>query len=301
MRQALSDHRARPAEQRRVPQSSRGGRPADRTREKNARAKDPATRPRSPLQYRESCSSFARLMEDSAELSSVRSGGHPDSLGSAELPDADTRVVEAWRGWLEVLGTDAEAALAASMAYRQLDAAGRERWLAAVDQEVERVHVPRIALYAPLLAVEADPERRSAILRSLGPAEASATPRASARGLRGCSSGGLQVAAIVTPLYLDFAQVLACGYRVGEGIEWVRHDPIVNRHKTPRPGEKIGGVALESTTLKVLVDELAHAIVAHSRSGKSIPEALRAFADLFGSRSWPESHTSVGEGSLAER
>jgi hypothetical protein len=175
------------------------------------------------------------------------------------------------------------------MAYRQLDGPGRDRWLAAVDQELERLRVPRIALYAPLLAVEADPARRSAILTALGPAEASATPRASARGLRGCSGNGLRVAAIVTPLYLDFAQVLACGYRPSEGVEWVRHDPIVDWRETPKHGEQIGGVTLEGVTLRHLVDELAHAIVAHCRTGKSIPEALRAFADLFGSRPWPDS------------
>ena len=220
-------------------------------------------------------------------------------MGSGELPEADTRVVEAWRGWLEALGTDAEAALAASMAYRQLDGPGRDRWLAAVDQELERLRVPRIALYAPLLAVEADPDRRSAILRALGPAEASATPRASACGLRGRSANGLQVAAIVTPLYLDFAQVLACAYRPSEGIEWVRHDPIVDRRETPKHGEQIGGVTMENATLKHLVDELAHAIVAHCRTGKSIPEALRAFADLFGSRPWPEPCQSVGKGQSA--
>ena len=235
-------------------------------------------------------------MEESAELSNVRCGGHVDAGGSGELPEADTRVVAAWRGWLEALGTDAEAALAASMAYRQLDGPGRDRWLLAVDQELERLRVPRIALYAPLLAVESDPTRRSAILTALGPAEASATPRACARGLRGCSGNGLRVAAIVTPLYLDFAQVMACGYRPSEGIEWVRHDPIVDRRKTPNHGDPIGGVTLESVTLKHLVDELAHAIVAHCRSGKSIPEALRAFADLFGGRTWPEPCQLAGRG-----
>jgi hypothetical protein len=228
-------------------------------------------------------------MEDFAEAMFQKRGAAGQSLDNVTLPETDSRVVAAWRRWLEALGTDAEAALAASMAYRQLDGPGRSRWLAAVKQEVDRLSVPRIAVYAPLLAVENDPGRRACIVRSLGPADAAATPRSSARGLCGQLKGGLRVAAIVTPLYLDFAQVLACGYRPGEGIEWVRHDPIVDRRCTPVAGDDIGGVIVEGVPLKVLVDELAHAVVAHSRSGRPLPDALRAFADLFGGQCPAES------------
>jgi hypothetical protein len=198
--------------------------------------------------------------------------------------ELDVRVQRAWRRWLEALATDADAAVAASMAYAQLDSSARDQWLEAVEQEAGRLGVPRIALYAPLLAVEADPERRSAILKCIGPGDEAATPRASTRALQGTCSDGLRVAAIVTPLYMDFTQVLACGFRASEGIEWVRHDPIVDRRDTPKAGDELGGVTLENAPLKPLVDELAHAVVAHSRHGKSLPEALRAFADLFGGR-----------------
>ena len=84
------------------------------------------------------------------------------------------------------------------------------------------------------------------------------------------------------PLYLDFVQVLACGYATNSGFAWVRHDPIVDQRRAPIAGEAIGGVVMENTPLKPLVDELALAVLAHQRSGRELPEALRVFADLFG-------------------
>jgi hypothetical protein len=221
-------------------------------------------------------------MDEPSEMRSARCEVHEESKRDSVPPALDVRVERAWREWLQALGSDADAAVAASMAYGQLDGSARDQWLAAVEQEADRVSVPRIALYAPLLAVEADPERRSIILSSIGPGDAAATPRASMHALQGTSSNGLRVAAIVTPLYMDFAQVLACGFTVSGGIEWVRHDPIVDRRDTLRPGDELAGVTLENAPLKPLVDELAHAVVAHSRNGRSLPEALRAFADLFG-------------------
>lgn len=212
---------------------------------------------------------------------------HPSEPDQTPLPLAqssglDARVVDAWVTWLGALATDAEAALAAAMAYKELDGSARDRWLSALEHDTERVNVPRIAVYAPLLAVESDPERRTRITEAIGPADVAATPRVAASALCGATSGGLRVAAIVTPLYLDFVQVLACGYRMDAGFDWVKHDPIVDRKNAPRPGDSIGEASLESTPLKPLVDQLAHAVLAHQRSGRVLPEALKVFADLFG-------------------
>ncbi|HKO52585.1 MAG TPA: hypothetical protein VJV79_32985, partial [Polyangiaceae bacterium] len=41
----------------------------------------------------------------------------------------DPRVLDAWCEWLGALATDAEAALAAAIAYRELDGGARDRWL----------------------------------------------------------------------------------------------------------------------------------------------------------------------------
>src|SRR5512145_1144982 len=97
----------------------------------------------------------------------------------------DHRVMSAWCAWLGALATDAEAAMAAALAYKQLEGPARDSWLAAVEHDAARLDVPRVALFAPLLAVEADPERRGRILQSMGSPDAIATPRLGASGLLG--------------------------------------------------------------------------------------------------------------------
>jgi hypothetical protein len=198
------------------------------------------------------------------------------------MPIRDERLVGAWCEWLGALATDAEAALATAIAYRELTPAGRDYWLAVLAQDEERLDVPKIAVYAPLLAVESDPARRERISTAMGPIDIDATPRFAAYSLSGVAEDGTRVAVLVTPLYLDFAQVLACGYRVGRGFSWVRHDPILLRGSAPETGDLLEGVMLESTPLRALVDDLAHTVLAHQRSGRELPEALRSFADLFG-------------------
>jgi hypothetical protein len=198
------------------------------------------------------------------------------------IPVKDERLVGAWCEWLGALATDAEAALATAIAYRELTPAGRDYFLAVLEQDEERLSVPKIAVYAPLLAVESDPARRERISNAIGPIDTDVTPRFAAYSLSGVAADGTRVAVLVTPLYLDFAQVLACGYRTTSGFSWVRHEPILLRSSSPNHGDRLDGVLLEAAPLKALIDELAHAVLAHQRSGRELPEALRAFADLFG-------------------
>jgi hypothetical protein len=214
---------------------------------------------------------------------SSASTGHAEqvSLPAAASSGVDPRVVAAWCEWLDALATDAEAALAAAMAYKALDEPARDRWLSALEQDAARVRVPPIAVYAPLLAVESDPERRARITTAIGPTDSSVASGESLRALRGVAADGVRVATVVSPLYLDFVQVLACGYRTGQGFAWVRHDPIVVKKSAPQPGDHLLGATLEATPLKALVDELALVVLAHNRSGEKMPEALRMFADLF--------------------
>lgn len=205
---------------------------------------------------------------------------------TADLPNAhaagvDGRVFEAWRTWLSALATDAEAALSAAMAYKDLDGPARDSWLTVLEQDAPEISVPRIAVYAPLLAVESDPARRARITAAIGPEDAAAAPRVKVRAMRGAGRAGELVAALVSPLYLEFVQVLACGYRSGEGFLWVRHDPIVKLDSAPRPGDVVMGAVLEATPVKSLVDDLAVVVLEHGRSGRELPEALRMFADLF--------------------
>jgi hypothetical protein len=195
---------------------------------------------------------------------------------------ADPRLVDAWCVFLGRLATDAEAALAAAMAYKELAGAAREDWIAALEHDIDRVSVPPIAVYAPLLAVEVEPRRRERILAALGPVQADATPTTAAFALASRPSEPSRIAVIVAPLYLDFVQVLACAYRPGEGFDWVKHDPIVELRRAPRGGEFVGGVEVEATPLGSVVDDLAITVVAHTRTGGVLPEALTVFADLFG-------------------
>jgi hypothetical protein len=197
-------------------------------------------------------------------------------------PHTDERLVGAWCEWLGALATDAEAALATAIAYRDLTPSGRDYWLTVLEQDAKRLDVPKIALYAPLLAVESDAARRARISHAMGPVDVSAQPRFVARGLSGVAPDGARVAVLITPLYLDFAQVVACGFQPNTGFSWVRHDPIVLFSRAPQPGQRVEGALLESTPLKPLIDDLAHAVLAQKRLGREIPEALRTFADLFG-------------------
>lgn len=201
----------------------------------------------------------------------------PDVVRSSEA-----RVHDAWCEWLGALATDAEAALAAAIAYRELDAKGRTSWLNALEQDYDRLKVPLIAIYAPLLAVESDPDRRERIEDAMGPIQIDVTPHAAIQSLGARAADGSRIATIIVPLYLDFVQVLACCYRPDRGFSWVRHDPIVELKRAPMPGDLLEGVALERTPLKALIDELSHAVLSQRRSGRELPEALRMFADLFG-------------------
>ncbi len=198
--------------------------------------------------------------------------------GKAPCP----RSVRAWRAWLGALANDAEAAQAAALAYEQLDASGRDAWIESLAQDAQELGVPRIAIYAPLLAVELDKARRQRIQAAHGPYESGAAPRQLTRALVGAGPGDLKVAVLIAPLYMDFVQVMACGYRVGDAFDWVRHDPIVSTRSTVCAGDKVGGVVVEACPLKGVIDELALTIVAHNRALRPLPPTLRAFAHMFG-------------------
>lgn len=201
---------------------------------------------------------------------------------SAQVKVPCPRSVRAWRAWLGALANDAEAAQAAALAYEQLDASGREAWIDSLAQDTQELGVPRIAVYAPLLAVECDRGRRQRIQLALGPVEKGAAPRQPTRALVGTAPNDVKVAVLIAPLYMDFVQVMACGYRAGLTFDWVRHDPIVSTRSTVRAGDKVGNVVVEASPLKGVIDELALTIVAHNRARRPLPPTLRAFAHVFG-------------------
>jgi hypothetical protein len=214
--------------------------------------------------------------------SGKRSDEDPEDGAAATAGELDPRMRTAWRSWLSALATDAEAAMAAALAYESLPDEGRDAWLDALDADAPTLSVPRIALYAPLLAVESAGERRARIERAFASDE-HPLPFGETRALHGIAPDGKHLCMIVSPLYLDFVQVLVCRYTPTGGFVTVTHEPM--RHVDDfSPGEprEIEGVAVESTPLRVVIEELAHAVLADRREHRETPQALASFAHLFG-------------------
>jgi hypothetical protein len=196
-------------------------------------------------------------------------------------PDDDDRVRAAWRSWLSALATDAEAAAAAALAYESLPDEARDAWLDALEVDATALDVPTIALYAPLLAVEGAPCRRERIERVI----AADLDAARVRGretlaLRGVGPDGTHACVVVSPLYLDFVHVLTCRYTPANGFIAVRHEPLRHRAEVGAVRE-IEGISVEPTPLRLVVEELAHAILADKRAQRTPPSALASFAHLF--------------------
>jgi hypothetical protein len=196
-------------------------------------------------------------------------------------PDDDDRVRAAWRTWLSALATDAEAAAAAALAYESLPDEARDAWLDALEVDAVSLEVPKVALYAPLLAVEAAPSRRERMQKAI----ASDLDAVRARGretlaLRGVAHDGTHACLVVSPLYLDFVHVLACRYTPANGFLAVRHEPLRHRSDVGAMSD-VDGISVEPTPLRLVVEELAHAILAERRAQRVPPPALASFAHLF--------------------
>jgi len=172
--------------------------------------------------------------------------------------------------------------MAAALAYESLPDEGRDAWLDALEADAPGLGVPLVALYAPLLAVESECARRERIELSI--ASDVAEGRAAgpeARALRGVACDGTHACVIVAPLYLEFVQVLQCRYTPTGGFVAVRHEPL--RHMGEfRLVRDVDGVPVEPTPLRVVVEELAHAILADKREHRTTPAAVASFAHLFG-------------------
>jgi hypothetical protein len=197
---------------------------------------------------------------------------------------ADPRLLAAWKEWLRALATDADAAVAAAHVYRDLDEAARDAWLDALCEDSPALAVPAVAIYAPLLAVESDPLRRTRMEVAIGSDVASWPEPRRARALRGIAPGGDRVVALVRPLYLCFVEVLWCRYAEGDGFVWVRHDGLLADKDAPADGSAHDGIVLEATPITPVIEELAHAVLAQRRNGRELPGPLHLFAHLFDAR-----------------
>jgi hypothetical protein len=197
-------------------------------------------------------------------------------------PPVEPRMRGAWRAWLASLAVDAEAAVAAAHLYAELPGEVRDAWLDALAEDVPMLEVPGVAVYGPLLAVEADPERRLRMSQAAGVSLAPMTEVR--RALLGAMEGGVRIAAIVMPLYLDFVRLLVCRFVRDRGFELVCQDPILRDDQAPVSGSTLLGVKLFASSVEAVIDELAHAVLAHRRSGRELPELLRGCSDLFSAK-----------------
>jgi hypothetical protein len=195
---------------------------------------------------------------------------------SERVGSIDPRAHAAWRTWLAALAKDADAVTAAALAYESLGPEGREAWLDALDNDAPHVDVPKIALYAPLLGVEEDDERRARIvLNVVGAARRSTPPRALV-GVKGED----RLCLVITPLYLDFVEVLFCRYDPDVGIREAWHKWLIHTTDVVTCASEIG-VAMTEGLLPQVVEELAHAVVADRRAGRTAPPSLARYIDLF--------------------
>lgn len=215
------------------------------------------------------------------DVSSVR------LAASERVSSLDPRTHAAWRTWLAALAKDAEAATAAALAYESLPSDGRDAWLDALEADAPAVGVPKIALYAPLLAVEQDDVRRSRIAGNVTGAAKRSTPPSALVGTK----NGERVCLIVSPLYLDFVELLVCYYDQDQGIRDARHDWLVHKSEVAKCAREVGVTMIEAP-LPQVVEELAHAVVADRRAGRSAPAALMRYIDLFA----PDLPPPSGEG-----
>ncbi len=204
----------------------------------------------------------------------------PDDEGRSTVPD---RILPAWQVWLEALATDAEAALGAALAYESMNEEGRDAFLTALEQDAGRLGVPRIALFAPFLSVENDEDRRMRIQAALGD-DFGTSQRRRPRALMGIDRGGDRVAAVISPMYLDFVRVITCRFSPSRGFSWVRTNPLVHAKDAPGHGASLDGVGLDAAPLEVVVDEIATAVVAQRDPSGHLPPSLDPLLQLFDAR-----------------
>ena len=124
------------------------------------------------------------------------------------------------------------------------------------------------------------------LLNVVGGAEKSTSPRVLV-GARGED----RVCLIITPLYLDFVEILFCRYDPDVGIREAWHRWLIHSSGVATCVSE-SGVAMRDGGLPQVVEELAHAVVADRRAGRTAPPSLLRYIDLFA----PDLAHPVGHG-----
>lgn len=168
--------------------------------------------------------------------------------------------------------------MSAALVYEGLPVEARAAWLDALDVDVPAMGLPRAAAYAPLFAVEVEPELRARIALAMGPLTEARSPRA----FVGARADGVTMVAIALPIYLDFVELLVANVVPDALVASVAFESMV----VAPPDEAgarlvVDGHELRPEPMDDAIELLAHAVVATRRSGAPIPEGMHRFADLF--------------------
>jgi len=193
------------------------------------------------------------------------------------------RARAAWRTWLSALAVDADAATAAALTYESLDETARDAFLDAIDEDADSLDTPKVALYAPFLAVEHDAPRKARLENAIAAEKNSANEALTRRRALSANLGSETLTVLLLPLYLGFVEVLACRWNHENGCVSAEHEPFRTAgdfHRT----QSWNGISLEEKSFEDAIEDLAHAVVTSARRSGRPPDALIPFADLFSLR-----------------
>jgi hypothetical protein len=199
------------------------------------------------------------------------------------------RARAAWRTWLSALAVDAEAAMAAALTYESLDETARDAFLDAIDEDADSLTTPKVALYAPFLAIEHDAARKARLENAIAAEKNPSHEAHTQRRALSANLGDETLTVLLLPLYLGFVEVLACRWNHEVGCVSAEHEPFRTAGDFQRT-QMWNGISLEEKSFEDAIEDLAHAVVTSSRRSGRPPDALVPFADLF---SLPAAYASV--------
>lgn len=106
----------------------------------------------------------------------------------------------AWHSYLRTLATSADAALGCALAYEELPRDARAELVGLIEEDLAASGAPRLAVVAPLLAAEKDPELARALSRIAARGRSRRRPRLVGRRAWAGERAGCRALAIARPI-----------------------------------------------------------------------------------------------------
>jgi len=184
----------------------------------------------------------------------------------------------AWHSYLRTLATSADAALGCALAYEELPRAARAELIGLIEDDLAASGAPRLAVVAPLLAAERDPELSRALSRIAARGRSRRRPRVVGRRAWAGERSRSRALAVARPVYLGFVELVVA--TVDEGLVSVTADALVG-DAFARASALVAPIELAEAPYADVVDELAEAVLASRRSGRPLPDGASRLADLF--------------------